>query len=193
MPDTDEEDSAAEAFWPEAYKQVIREEVPSLVKARLDQKGAFNRVFHKSYADQYADHDEFLQRIAEMTAIGAENGADDAFDEIIHAFLVEAPLPDVRKYARYAWPQPLSSESSERLRQVIVDEYRQDNIYIYAYHVGYSERYASFDEYMNAISELVLVGTQNGATDTIETIYRSFLKMAPLTPVRRHPRRLKAW
>ena len=35
LPDTEDEDSAAEKFWPEGYKQIIREEVPARVSAQL--------------------------------------------------------------------------------------------------------------------------------------------------------------
>jgi hypothetical protein len=39
----------------------------------------------------------------------------------------------------------------------------------------------------------VVTGAQNGANDTVESIYRSFFMSAPILPVRRHPRRLKMW
>jgi hypothetical protein len=126
-----------------------------------------------------------------MLAIGAENGADDAFHEIIAAFLTESPLPEVRRYARYLWPETFPEEVKKRLRQIIIDEYSQDEIYQYAYKVGYQKAFPTFAEYMNKVAEIVVTGAMNGADDILEAIYWSFLTPRPLPPARRRPRRLK--
>ena len=128
-----------------------------------------------------------------MVAVGAENGADDAFNDIMDAFLYELPLPDARRYARYLWPEALTEDITGRLKQVVIDEYSVDNIYTNAYDVGYADRYASLDEYIDWVSEIVIVCTKNGANDILERIYRSFMMRTPLTPARRRPRRLKIW
>jgi hypothetical protein len=128
-----------------------------------------------------------------MVAVGAENGADDVFNDIMDSFLYELPLPDARRYAHYLWPDALSEDAARRLKQVVIDEYMIDDIYTNAFKVGYAERYASLDEYINWVSEIVLVGTRNGANDTLERIYRSFMMHTPLIPARRRPRRLKVW
>jgi len=193
MPDTEDEDSAAETFWPEGYKQVIREDVRQAVAAQLNGKKRFRRVYRKAYADRFSTHDQFLDRVADMVAIGAENGADDAFDEIVDAFLEEEALPEPRRYVSYLWPQPLPSDVRERLRRVIVDEYSEDNVYLFTYRVGYHRDYASLDEYLNEVAEVVMTGVVNGANDTLGRIYHSFMSLDRLLPVRRYPRRLKMW
>ena len=193
LPDTDDEDSAAEKFWPEGYKQVIREAIPALVSAQLHEKTHFSHIYTECYSEKYSDHSEFLKRIGDMVAVGAENGADDAFNDIMDSFLYELPLPDVRRYARYLWPEALSEDTTSRLKQVVIDEYMVDDLYTNAYRVGYAERYAGLDEYIDWVSEIVVVGTKNGANDTLERIYRSFMMRTPLTPARRRPRRLKIW
>ena len=193
LPDTDDEDSAAEKFWPEGYKQVIREEIPAQVSGRLQEKEHFGHIYRSCYSEKYSDHGEFLNRIGDMVAVGAENGADEAFNDIMDSFLYELPLPDVRVYARYLWPETLSEDTTGRLKQIVIDEYTLDDIYTNAYEVGYAEIYAGLDEYIDWVSEIVLVGTRNGANDTLERIYRSFMMHTPLTPARRRPRRLKIW
>lgn len=193
LPDTEDEDSAAEKFWPEGYKQVIREEVPARVSAQLLSEGSFQDVHAESYSKKYAEHSAFLSKIGDMVAVGAENGADDAFNDIMDSFLYEWPLPDTRMYASYLWPEPLTKESAARLRQIVIDEYRVDDIYTNAYDVGYADRYAGLDEYIDQVSEIVLVGTRNGANEALERAYRSFTIGAPLPPARRRPRRLKTW
>lgn len=194
MPDTEEEDSAAETFWPEGYKQVIREDFRHLIRTQLKGSKKWGHIYQRWHSEAFTDLNQFANRIADMIAIGAENGADDAFDDIISAFLTESPLPEIPGYARYLWPQALLERASKRLQQVIVDEYSQDNIYSYAHQAGYRDSYRNFDEFIDQIARLVATGTANGADDMLEAIYRSlFAPLYPLPPARRHPRRLKMW
>jgi hypothetical protein len=193
MPDTEDEDSAAETFWPEGYKQVIRENVPSLVKCELLKHSSFTDIYERGYIEKYGEYGQFIEKIADMTAVGAENGADDAFDDIIHSFLLELPLPQLRACARYTEPYALSDGLKQALKQNIVEEYSKDNIYRHAYKVGYAKTFLTFEEYINQVAEIVVTGAANGANDVLENLYRSFLILGPIIPVRRHPRRLKVW
>ena len=191
MPDTEDEDSAAETFWPESYKQVIRDDVRWAILEQLTGKNRFRRVYRNGYSERYSSYEEFLDKVADMVAIGAENGADDAFDEIMDAFLEEEALPTLRQYTSYSWPDALPREVRERLRRSIVDEYSQDDVYLFAYKVGYKNDFNTLDGYLNRVAELVETGAKNGAEDTLEHIYRSFMILDRLRTVRRYPRRLK--
>ena len=193
MPDTEDEDSAAETFWPEGYKQIIREDVPILVRKELLKEKPFASVYEQGYKAKFLDHTQFLEKIVDMVAVGAENGADDSFDTIIDAFLTEASLPQLRAYAHYTPLLTLTEELKQKLKENIIVEYSKDNVYIHAYKVGYTKRYSSFDEYINNIANLIIIGTMNGANDVLENMYHSFMRLAPIIPVRRHPRRLKMW
>ena len=191
MPDTEDEDSAAEIFWPEGYKNVIREDVRWVIADELNKKKSFRRVYRKGYVARFDSYEQFLDKIADMVAIGAENGADDAFDEIMDVFMEEGALPEPCHYASYLWPHPLTAEVDERLRKVIVDEYREEKIYSFAYSVGYKTDFSEFDEYLNHVAALVMIGVWKGSSDTLERIYRSFIYLDRMLPVRRYPRRLK--
>ena len=193
MPDTEDEDSAAETFWPEGYKQIIRENTVSLVRAELLKKRPFSSIYEQGYKAKFPDHTQFLEKIADMIAVGAENGADDAFDTVVDAFLKESPLPQLRTCANYTQPLALSQDLQQKLKQNIIEEYSSDNVYIHAYKVGYTKSYPSFEEYIDRIAEIVITGAMNGANDILEHAYRSFLRLAPIMPARRHPRRLKMW
>ena len=193
MPDTEEEDSAAERFWPEGYKQVLRDDFRQVLGTHLNDGKKLRHVYQQRYSEKFANLNQFTDKIADMIAIGAENGADDAFDDIISAFLTESSLPEVRRYARYLWSELSPSVVKKRLSQVIVDEYSQDNVYGYAYKVGYQRSYHTFDEFMAQVAELVVTGAMNGGDDMLEAIYWSFMTSCPLPPARRHPRRLKMW
>ena len=92
MPDTEDADSAAETFWPEGYKQVIRDDVRQLIGAQLNDGKRLRHVYQQRYPEKYTDLNQFANRIADMIVIGTENGADEAFDDIITAFLTESPL-----------------------------------------------------------------------------------------------------
>lgn len=193
MPDTEDEDSAAESFWPEGYKQVIRENVRQTILAQLTRKKRFRRVYRNGYSDRYSNYEEFLDKVADMVAIGAENGADDAFDAIMDSFLEEEALPALRRYTSYSWPDALPRDAREQLRRSIVDEYSQDGVYLFAYKVGYKNDFDTYDEYINRVAELVENGAKNGAEDVLEQVYRSFMIQDRLRTVRRYPRRLKMW
>ncbi|MDO8674035.1 MAG: hypothetical protein Q7O66_21700 [Dehalococcoidia bacterium] len=123
----------------------------------------------------------------------AENGADDAFDDIISAFLYEHPLPEVRRYARYLLLPILPQPVQETLERTIVDEYRLDEVFIHAYRVGYSHVYGDFDGFLQKMADLVITGVINGVDDMLTLIYRAFLNGGPLPPARRNARRVKNW
>ena len=151
MPDTEDEDSAAETFWPEGYKEVIREDVRRVIADQLTKKKRFRRVYRKGYKDRFNSYEEFLNKVADMVAIGAENGADDAFDEIMDVFMEEDALPEPCHYTYYFWPHPLTREVAGRLRNVIVEEYREEKIYSFAYSVGYRNDFTSLDDYLDHV------------------------------------------
>ena len=194
MPDTEDEDSAAETFWPEGYKQVIRDNFRQLVGAQFKDGKKLRHIYQQRYFEKFTDINQFVNRITDMVAIGAENGADEAFNDIMSAFLSESPLPEVRRYARYFWPQLLSERVKKRLQQVIVDEYSRDNVYTYAHEAGYQGSHRNFDEFINQVAQLVVIGATNGADDALEALYRSFsTSLYPIPPARRNPRRLRMW
>jgi len=193
LPDTEDEDSAAEKFWPEGYKQVIREGVPSYASAQFRAVPLISHFYGNQFSEKYPNADAFIDRLANMIAVGAENGADDAFADIMNSFLYELPLPETRDYAAYLEPEMLSSETHLQLKQVIVDEYSVDDIYTNAYNVGYADRYEDLEEYIDWVSRIVISGVRNGANDALGKIYRAFMTHTPLTPARRRPRRLKTW
>jgi len=193
MPDTEDADSAAEKFWPEGYKQIIRQDFRQTVAAKFNAGKKLRHVYQQQYSEKFTELDEFVSKIADMIAIGAENGADDAFDEIMEAFLVEDPLPEGRRYARYFEPQSFTRSIKDNLVQVIIDEYSQDNVYQHAYESYYQRKLPSFNEFIAQVAQTVVTGAMNGADDILEVIYRSFVASRPLPPARRYPRRLKLW
>jgi hypothetical protein len=193
MPDTEDADSAAEKFWPEGYKQVIRQDFRQAVAAKFNAGRKLRHVYQQQYSEKFAGLDEFVSKIADMIAIGAENGADNAFDEIMEAFLVEAPLPEGRRYARYFEPKSFSRSIKNNLAQIVIDEYSQDNVYQHAYESYYQRKLPSFDEFIAQVAQTVVIGAMNEADDMLEAIYRSFMASRPLPPARRYPRRLKLW
>lgn len=193
MPDTEDADSEAERFWPEGYKQVIREDLCGVIAVQLNNSKWLNHVYHQQYRKQYKTIDPFESKIIDMLTIGAENGADDAFDDVIDAFLTESQLPEIRRYARYLYLPAFQADVTSKLQKVITKEYTQDDIYDYAYKVGYQRSYLNFGEFISQVGQLVVTGAMNGLDNVLEVIYSSFISDCPLPPARRHPRRLKVW
>ncbi len=193
MPDTEEEDSAAERFWPEGYKQVIREDFRQQLGVKLNDGKKLRHVYQQQYSERFSDLNQFTNRVADMIAVGAENGADEAFEDMMEAFLVEGSLPEERRYISYFWPRAFSPSIKKNLAQIILDEYSQDNIYQHAYDATYQSKFRDFDKFIDYVVRLVIVGAMNGADDMVATIFKSFMTPRPLPPARRYPRRLKLW
>ena len=192
FPDTSEADAAAESFWAENFKQVIRDDFRQHIGTQLDD-GKLRHIYQQRYSPEYSNLDEFVNRIADMVTISAENGTDTAFDDIYTVFLTELPLPEVRKYAVYLLPGAFPKSMQRKIHRAIIDEYRQETVYQYAYKVGYQKSFDTFYKFIDRVAELVVNGAIMGADDMLEKIYRSFITHHPFPPARRNPKRLKAW
>jgi hypothetical protein len=191
IPDTDDQDQERERYWPERYKRFLREEFALTLKERLN--GGLSSVWQERFAARYPDYTGFLARLADMLIVGAENGADDAFDAVYSAFVLEAPLPQPRRYTYYLWPQPFDEDMRGALRARVASEYLEEHAYGHAYEDHYSGRYRSLDSFVEHVATLIAQGAENGTDEMLARIYRALLAGAPLPPARRYPRRLKAW
>ena len=124
MPDTEDADGAAERYWPEGYKDILWEKlIPAFTDLLLNTE-AFNTTYEDHYGEDFETYEQFVDRLAEMVAIGAENGSDKLFDEIYAAFRKDAPLPKVRSYAAHFWPDPFDADLSGALHAKVKEEYR---------------------------------------------------------------------
>ena len=192
MPDTEDADSLAEIFWPEEYKRTFREDLSQVIATVLKKESWVRHIYRQGFSEQYSEN-SFISKINDMLTISAENGADDAFDDIVDAFLVESPLPEVRRLANYLYPQAFPQEIIQKAKKSITSEYSKDDIYNYAYKVGYRETYRTFKKFIDHVSRLVVTGAMNGIDNMLSVIYQSFLNKRPLLQARRHPKRLKVW
>jgi hypothetical protein len=188
MPDTEDADAAAERFWPEGYKDLLWADLIPAFAGLLRETEAFKAVYEQNYGDDFRTYDQFVDRLAEMVAIGAENGSDSIFDEIYAAFSHNAPLPGIRSYARSLWPDAFNQELKVRLHDRVIEEYKDLHAYEHVYEDHY-EGQLTFDDYIGHIASLVVVGAQKGADDMIGSIYRAFLGPARLPTARRRPKR----
>jgi uncharacterized protein YciU (UPF0263 family) len=194
--DTDDADAAAERFWPEGFKQIIREEVGKLVNKKFKQRKSFHQIYEERFSHRYADFDRFVERMADMVVIGAENGADDAFDDIHAAFQMETPLLDSTEYAHHLWPQGLDNEIRRRIHKSVIEEYGKERYYQRQFknaNEDWPDKYSDISRFLDEIARLVVTGAANGADDMLEETYKALLLSRPLPPARRHPKRLKIW
>ena len=192
FPDTSDADAAAESFWAENFKLVIREGFRQHIGVVLSGR-TLKHIYEQQYPQEYPNLKQFEDRIADMVTIGAENGTDTAFDDIYTAFLTESPLPATRRYAIYFLPQAFPHSIRRKIKQAVVTEYSQEVIYQYAYKVGYQGSYLNFAEFIGRVAEMVVTAAMMGADDMLGRIYQSFLTKCPLPPARRYPKRLKSW
>lgn len=192
LPDTEDEDAAAERYWPDSFKQVVRNEVRRAIRAEFNES-SLRHIYKQQHFDKYPELSQFVDRIADMAVVGAENGADDGFDAIYRAFLAESPLPEARQYARYFWPQIFSQKLKGEIHQAVATDYSQDEAFQHAYKVGYAKTYSNFEEFIDEVARLVVAAVVNGVDDMLARIYRSFIATQVLPPARRNPKRLKDW
>ena len=151
---------------------------------------AFKKVYEDRFAKRCSTYEDFVDRLVEMAAIGAEKGADAAFEEVYASFRQDAPLPGSRAYARYLFPGPLDEESREAVRQKLFDEYSGHHAYEHL-HEDHYQGVLEFEEFVNRIAELVIDGAECGADDTLSRIYQAFMSGASLPQIRRRPRMIR--
>jgi hypothetical protein len=192
LPDDEDEDGISERYWPDDFKDLIRRMLPPELRKELNETNLL-AIYERQYSQDYPDIHHFVDRIIESAVIGAENGADEGFESIYNAFLDEAPLPFARPYARYLSPDVFSRTMAEAIHRAVVEDYLQDDGFIYAYRAGYSDRYENFDRFIDETAWLVVHAAKNGFDDMLGRIYRAFLSRRPLPPARRNPRRLKQY
>jgi hypothetical protein len=190
MPDTDEADAAAERYWPEEYKWVIKTDLRRSFESALQGTGAFSGIYQKYYQDLFNGFVPFTQRLSEMVAIGSENGVDEMLEEIHRTFRRNIPLPEKRLYAVYFWPEPFTQELQDTLHREVFEEFRTHHSYQHIHEDHFNGR-QSFDEFIDCLARLVVVGAMNGADKAIGDIYQAFLFGAPLPHFRRRPRRVR--
>jgi hypothetical protein len=190
MPDTEGVDAAAERFWPEGYKERIRHVVKQRVVDSLSEAGSFEQVYERHYTAALESYPSFVERVAEIMMIGAENGTDGAFGEIHSAMRKGLDLPTVRVRARYLWPEPFDEGLKEELRQEIVAEYRQSHALEHLHEDHYLGK-LEFEDFIIRAAELLVVGGINGADDSLAAVYRALLGGSPLPTARRRPRRIQ--
>ena len=192
LPDTGDEDAASERYWPDGYKQVIRQEVGQAIRPQLNER-TLGHVYTNKFSHQYPNLEAFIDRIVDLVVIGAENGADLGFEAIYKSFLNESPLPQAKQYSSYFWPHFLTGERKEKIQKAIAEEYSREEGFQYAFQVGYAKKYENFAEFIKEISRLMVTGMVNGVDDMLGKIYKSFLANRDLPLGRRNPKRLKEW
>ncbi|MBW2092354.1 MAG: hypothetical protein JRI34_09570 [Deltaproteobacteria bacterium] len=190
IPDTEDIDAASERYWPEGYKEVIRARLGQAFAEEVLKANAFKTFYEEQYADKFDSYERFISRLAEMVVIGAENGADQIFEEIYASFRNHAPLPDSRVPANYHWPEPFTPELKNELRQKTFEEYSNHHAYEHIHEDHYAGK-LDFKSFVDEVAGLVVTGAANGADDALDRIYMSFLSAAPLPPARRRPRRIR--
>ena len=190
LPDTEDADAAAERYWPEGYKEIIREKVGQSLAVEMLKAEAFKPAWEENYTNKFDTYERFINRLAEMVVIGAEKGTDEMFEEIYQSFRKDAPLPEPRKRARYLWPEPFTPDIKDEVHRKLIEEYGGHHAYEHI-HEDHYENIMNYETFINQVADLALVGAINGADNTLEGIYRSFLAASPLPPARRKSRRIQ--
>jgi hypothetical protein len=192
LPNTDEQDALTEKYWPDEYKQVIRQELQNALFKKMKSPG-LSRFYRRHYSTMYRDFHHFTDEIINILVISAENGADHGFDIVYNAFLTEARIPEQRRYARSYWPQIMTRRMEDRILKAVGKSYENDDDFMYAYNDGYIKDYKNYRHFIDDAAGLVISGIVAGIDDKLEQLYKSFLIGRPLATNRRNPKRLKTF
>lgn len=192
LPDTNDEDAVAERYWPDGYKSVLRKEGIRVFASKLN-AATLTNVYRRFYSRRYMSISEFVDAVVGGIVIGAENGADAGFELVYASFLSESALPVPCRVTKLLWPANLGLIDENAIGLAIIKDYRIDDGFLYAYKDGYTRKYASLDNFISRVADIVVSGTINGISTTLEKYYRAFIHQWPLPPMRRNPKRLKTW
>jgi hypothetical protein len=188
-----EDEGYEEKLWPDSYKAVIKSQVREVISSKLRSEDTLKNAYEQQYKEKYPNFESFLERILEMLVIGAEKGGDEAFEDIVTAFLYELPLPVPRVYRSYLLMSKLPEEVTRQIVQRIIDEYREDDVFVHAYKVGYWDLHEDYEQFLEETTVLASVGVINGIDDMMTGIYRAFATADLLPPARRNAKRVKNW
>jgi len=192
LPDTNDEESLQERYWPDSYKQVIREVVGGTAATRF-KSSSLKSVYQCYYKDSFKDLEAFRMNLVNAAVIGAENGADEGFELVYSAFLKETSLPEVYPRTGTIWPFRISVKDRRRIHKAIVEDYLADDGFNYAYRDGYMKQFSLFSGFINAVAGLLVASAVEGINITLERHYEAFFHGFPLPVMRRNPKRLKTW
>ncbi|MEW6184927.1 MAG: hypothetical protein AB1585_04205 [Thermodesulfobacteriota bacterium] len=190
LPDTDEADAAAERYWPDFFKWVLKTNLKEKVEKALLEEQAFSSFHQGLYSGSFPTYEAFIGRLAEGVAMGAENGLDDRMDEIHRALVRDLPFPPRGLYAVYFWPDPFDEPLGSLLYREVFEEFRSHPVYRHIHEDHYHSHW-TFDEFIDHLAHGAVAGARNGADKTLGDIYRAFIYETPLPAFRRRPRRVR--
>lgn len=192
LPDTNDEESLQERYWPDSFKQTIREVVRASISDKLRETDLAS-IYSRHYTGQFIDLAAFMDSLLNAIVIGAENGADEGFELVYNAFIRETVLPETYRRVRSVWPFRISARDRRKIHRAIVNDYFMDDGFNYAYRDGYRQQFRLFSNFIDAVAGLLVDSMENGVNITLERHYIAFLRGLPLPVMRRNPRRLKTW
>lgn len=192
LPDTVDEESIQERYWPDNFKKVIRDVFTKNLSAKFKDKYLKHIYLHR-YDKMFPDIAAFRQYLINAIAIGAENGADEGFESIYKSFLCEKPLPSFFGNPKLLWPLSIGVNDKKKIRQAIYDDYFPDEGFNYAYNYGYKNEFRSYQIFIQKVADLMTEAIINGADNTLMKLYSAFSYGLPLPLMRRNPKHLKTW
>lgn len=189
VPDTEAVDAAEETFWPQTFKWMLRSEFKSTVITWIKDQHIFNKLAEPKPKE---DREFFIEMMADKLVIGAENGADEAFEVIHKAFSTGQDLPCLVEWAgnitgEALFPDPVRMD----LQNKIAEEYSKEHIYEHIFEDYYVDTYPGFEDFIETVSQSAVIGIINGTERMCRKMVQSYFFKIPLPPARRHPRAIK--
>jgi len=170
--DTERTDCQEERYWADNFKSVIKAELKQSINRWIDNKKRFFiRAFAESYIADYKSYRHFVGDISSQMIIGAENGADETFEELYGIMITGGNLTGPAKVEEYTdiFPPRTVTRIFDEIRKDYLDEHELEHIYS----SHYKKEFAAYDMFINFLASLILNGVIRGTEEAAKAIYRS--------------------
>ncbi len=192
--DTEGEDLAAESYWPDDHKQVLRKRLHDCVLREAERHSVSREFFQKRRVGSLSFHDDFLIFLGHAITIGAENGSDQALARMSIFLRTGGDFTSTAiPFSSYLWPTLFPPEVKNEIREEALAAFSREHMLEHSYEDHYRETYPSFNDFVKDIAEHLLMGAVNGADETLCSILTALALGLPMPPVRRYSKLLKRW
>lgn len=186
--DTELTDAYEEIFWSEDFKYEIREAKPILASKVFGRSELCRQIFVKPRLG-FTTWESFINSLADLVIIGAENGADMMFDHLLACLGRGEILPSL--LVPPAAPVVVECFPLDRILLSLEHGYRHEHVLEHVYEDYYTRLYPDFTQFTQKISDMMLVGITDQASKTIDQIFLQLETTGNLPRLRRQPKRVK--
>lgn len=188
---TEHIDAKQEKYWLDNFKWALRGELKKSIGAWIDNKQSFFvKAFAEHYLFNYKSYFHFIEDISNKMIIGAENGADDAFEKLYGFISTGHDISNI------SLVNECTDIFSSKVLEKVINEMRKDlyneNELECLYFSYYSENFTDFNMFIGVLTDIILTGIIYETEKVTKDIYRALCAKSELPRVKRKIKLLKS-